>query len=88
MNNPHFFTVNYAGPGQLTSLTLDGLTASPTGIGIGPLSAGLVFDPRPFSGYPALDNPLFWQQGFPFTTSAPGVSGACSPTRPTSSASR
>jgi hypothetical protein len=75
MSSPRFFTVNYTGPGQLTSLTLDGLTANPTGLGIGPLSAGLIFDPRPFSGYPALDNPPVWQQGFPFTTDTPGVSG-------------
>jgi hypothetical protein len=70
MDNPRFFTVNYTGRGQLTSLTLDGLTANPTGLGL-----GLIFDSRPFSGYPGLDNPLFWQQGFPFTTDARGVTG-------------
>ena len=31
MNDPRFFNVNYTGPGQLTSLTLDGLTANATG---------------------------------------------------------
>jgi subtilase family protein len=70
MNDPRFFKVSYTGPGQLTSLTLDGLTANATGLGL-----GLIFDPRPFSGYPALDNPPFWQQGFPFTTDAKGVTG-------------
>ena len=77
MSNPRFFTVSYNGPGSITSITLDGLTANPTGLGFGPLSAGLVFDPRPFSGYPGLDNPLLWQQGFPFTVGAasPGIGG-------------
>ena len=36
MDNPRFFTVDYTGPGQLTSLTLDGLTANATGLGLGP----------------------------------------------------
>src|SRR5688500_5700251 len=53
----------YTGKGTVTSLTLDGLTA------------GLLFDPRPFTGYPTLSGQLFWQQGFPFTTDTPGVSG-------------
>ena len=63
MDDPRFFTVDYTGKGTLTSLTLDGLTA------------GLLFDPRPFTGYPTLSGQLFWQQGFPFTTDTPGVSG-------------
>ena len=53
----------YTGKGTLTSLTLDGLTA------------GLIFDPRPFLGQPTLSGALFWQQGFPFTSDAPGVTG-------------
>ncbi len=72
MENPDLFTVKYDGPGSITSLTLDGIGANPTGLGFGPLSAGLVFDPRPFAGMPALNNPPFWQQGFPFTA-PPGV---------------
>jgi hypothetical protein len=70
MSDPRFFKVTYTGPGQLRSLTLDGLTANATGLGL-----GLVFDPRPFAGYPALGGPLLWQQGFPFTTDAKGVTG-------------
>jgi hypothetical protein len=70
MDNPDFFTVHYTGPGSITSLTLDGIGANPTGLGFGPLSAGLVFDPRPFAGLPALGAPLLWQQGFPFTAPA------------------
>ncbi len=70
MDNADFFTVAYNRPGSITSLTLDGIGANPTGLGFGPLSAGLVFDPRPFTGLPALaapGGPLLWQQGFPFT---------------------
>jgi hypothetical protein len=70
MENPDFFTVKYDGPGSITSLTLDGIGANPTGLGFGPLSAGLVFDPRPFAGMPALGAPPFSQQGFPFTAPA------------------
>jgi hypothetical protein len=70
MENPDFFTVSYDGPGSITSLTFDGIGANPTGLGFGPLSAGLVFDPRPFAGMPALNHPPFWQQGFPFTAPA------------------
>jgi hypothetical protein len=35
----------------------------------------LVFDRRPFVGFPALGAPLLWQQGFPFTVGAasPGI---------------
>jgi hypothetical protein len=73
MENPDFFTVSYNGPGSITSLTLDGIGANPTGLGFGPLSAGLVFDPRPFAGMPALGAPPFYQQGFPFTSATPGV---------------
>src|SRR5262249_47690666 len=76
MENPDFFTVSYDGPGSITSLTLDGIGANPPGLGFGRLSAGLVFDPRPFTGLPALGapgGPLLWQQGFPFTTATPGV---------------
>ena len=76
MDNPDFFKLSYDGPGSITSITLDGLTANPTGLGVGPLSAGLVFDPRPFAGPPALNHPLLWQQGFPFTASAPGVTAS------------
>ena len=63
MDDPRFFTVDYTGKGTLTSLTLDGLTA------------GLIFDPRPFLGHPTLSGALFWQQGFPFTSDTPAVTG-------------
>jgi hypothetical protein len=71
MTDTAFFKISYDGPGSLVSLTFDGAGANPTGLGTpGPLSSGLVFDPRPFVGLPALDNPLLWQQGFPFTVDA------------------
>ena len=71
MTDTRFFKVRYDGPGSLVSLTFDGMGANPTGLGtLGPLSSGLVFDPRPFVGLPALDNPLLWEQGFPFTVDA------------------
>jgi len=42
----------------------------------GPLSSGIVFDPRPFVAIPAIGGPLLWQQGFTFTVGAasPGIS--------------
>jgi hypothetical protein len=70
MADSRFFTVRYSGPGSLVSLTFDGIGANPTGLGVGQRSAGIVFDPRPFVGFPALGAPLLWQQGFPFTVGA------------------
>ena len=70
MNNSRSSNVYYTGPGQLRSLNLYGLTANANGLWL-----GLIFDPQPFSGQPTLDNPLFWQQGFPFTTDAKSVTG-------------
>ncbi|HTE64333.1 MAG TPA: S8 family serine peptidase, partial [Solirubrobacteraceae bacterium] len=54
MDDPRFFTVRYSGPGSLVSLTFDGSGANPTG----QRPAGIVFDPRPFAGFPALGAPL------------------------------
>jgi hypothetical protein len=70
MNDPNVFKVSYAGPGSLVSLTFDGAGANPTGLG-----RGLVFDPRPFLGIPALGGPLLFNQGFPFTigSASPGI---------------
>jgi hypothetical protein len=76
MNDPRFFKVSYSGPGSLVSLTFDGAGANPTGLGRGGTdSDGLVFDPRPFAGIPALGAPEVWTQGFPFTVGAasPGI---------------
>lgn len=77
MDDPNVFKVSYRGRGSVVALTLDGLGADPTGLGEGPggRSAGLVFDPRPFLGLPALGAPPLWQQGFPFTVGAlsPGI---------------
>lgn len=77
MNDPQFFRVAYSGPGSLVSLTFDGAGADPTGIGVKPGDppAGLVFDPRPFPGIPALGAPDLFGQGFPFTVGAasPGI---------------
>ena len=77
MNDPQFFRVEYSGPGSIVSLTFDGAGANPTGLGKRPFgpSAGLVFDPRPFLGIPALGGPDLFTQGFPFTVGAasPGI---------------
>jgi hypothetical protein len=71
MIDPRFFKVRYSGEGSLVSLTFDGLGANPTGLGTpGPNSSGLVFDPRPFVGIPALGGPPLYEQGFPFTVGA------------------
>jgi Subtilase family len=75
MTDPRFFKVSYHGEGSLDSIRFDGLGANPTGLGTGPLSSGLVFDPRPFVGIPALGGPPLYEQGFPFTVGAvsPGI---------------
>jgi hypothetical protein len=76
MNDPQFFKVRYTGPGSLLSLTFDGAGANPTGLGRnGDDSNGLVFDPRPFAGIPALGAPEVFTQGFPFTvgSASPGI---------------
>jgi subtilase family protein len=72
MNDPRFFRVEYSGPGSIVSLTLDGAGANPTGLGkdADDSSSGLVFDPRPFLGIPALGGPDLFTQGFPFTVGA------------------
>lgn len=76
MDNTRFFTVRYSGRSSIVSLTFDGIGANPTGLGTRRRSDGIVFDPQPFFGLPALDNPPLWQQGFPFTVGAasPGIS--------------
>jgi hypothetical protein len=75
MNDPQFFKVRYTGPDSLVSLTFDGAGANPTGLGEGDDSNGLVFDPRPFAGIPALGGPEVFTQGFPFTvgSASPGI---------------
>jgi hypothetical protein len=68
MNDPRFFTVRYTGRVPLRSVRLLGETASPTALGRGRKSAGIVFDRRAFHG-PA----PFRDVGFPFTVG--GTSG-------------
>jgi hypothetical protein len=71
MIDPRFFKVRYDGEGSLVSLRFDGLGANPTGLGTpGSGSRGLVFDPRPFVGIPALGGPPLYEQGFPFMVGA------------------
>jgi subtilase family protein len=80
MDDERFFTVRYSGRGSIVRLAFDGIGANPTGLtGRGLFDRGIVFDPRPFVGYPANFAPLaFWQQGFPFTVGAasPGIAPA------------
>ncbi len=74
MTDPKFFDVRYTGSVPLKSITFYGETASPTALGVRhpPLSDGIVFDPRPFTG------PSPWRTvGFPFTVG--GTSGGLSP---------
>ena len=68
MTSRKFFTVHYSGRVPLRSLTLYGETADPTARGLRnpPVSDGLVFDNRPFTGAP------FSESGFPFTIGATG----------------
>jgi hypothetical protein len=68
MNDPRFFTIRYNGRVPLRSVKLLGETASPTALGRGRKSAGIVFDRRAFHG-PA----PFRNVGFPFTIG--GTSG-------------
>ena len=72
MDDTRFFTVRYDGKASVKSLTFDGATADPSGLpGPGGRSAGIVFDPRPFTGaaFPPATPNLF-AQGFPFTIGA------------------
>jgi len=62
MIDPRFFTLRYTGRVPLRSVTFLGETASPTALGSGGRSAGVVFDPRPFDGVSP-----FREDGFPFT---------------------
>jgi hypothetical protein len=62
MTDPRFFTLRYTGRVPLRSVTFLGETASPTALGSGNRSAGVVFDPRPFDGVSP-----FRDDGFPFT---------------------
>ncbi len=66
--DPRFFRVAYDGGVPLKSITLFGETASPTALGSGKDSAGIVFDPRPFRT-PEGDG-TFRDVGFPFTVGA------------------
>ena len=62
--DPNVFTVRYAGPGSVVSLTLDAAKGDPTG-----LKPGLAWDPRPFDP----DSPS--TSGSPFTvgSASPGI---------------
>ncbi|WP_375423669.1 S8 family serine peptidase [uncultured Friedmanniella sp.] len=62
MTDPNFFTVSYRGKVALKSVVFYGETASPTALGTGTKSAGIVFDPRPF-----VDVSPYRTVGFPFT---------------------
>ena len=76
MNDPAFFTVSYDGPGSIVGSRSTGAAPTPPGWIASPLQRGLVFDPRPFAGYPVFGGPALFDQGFPFTVGAtsPGIS--------------
>ncbi|GAA2753714.1 S8 family serine peptidase [Amnibacterium kyonggiense] len=84
LNDPRFFSVSYDGRVPLKSITLYGETASPTAPGAGDAkrSAGIVFDPRPFSA--TADS--FRDVGFPFTVGGTGGGLRASTVRPSNSA--
>ncbi|MDX6300393.1 MAG: hypothetical protein QOF53_1607 [Nocardioidaceae bacterium] len=65
MNDPRFFTVRYTGRVPLRSVKLLGETASPTALGHGRTSAGIVFDRRAFHG-----KTPFRDDGLPFKVGA------------------
>lgn len=85
MVDDRFFRLFYSGAVPLRSITFFGETASPTAYGEGrsPISAGIVFDPRPTSN----GEPGDWTTaGFPFTVGA--TSGGLRAERVTASYSR
>ncbi len=65
MYDRRFLTVTYTGKVSLRWIRFYGETGSPTALGTGSASAGMVFDPRTFDG-----RPPFRANGFPFRVGA------------------